>query len=445
MSNDLDTFSAEPGGRLVTSAAITSAWRAASLPVLLGALCFFSILSSYYMLRPIRAQFAAAAGGSQVMPMLYGVVFVCMLVATPLYGALVSRYPRRVFVPIVYAFFALCLLGLEPFFSLGLSTELSAQIFFVWVSVFSLFVVSVFWSCMSDVFSELQAKNWFGMIALGGTAGAIAGPALARAIVQPLGAGALYTVASCALFVALGCLLVLFKWSALDKPLIQQRNSGGIGGSIFAGASAVFANPFLRRMALLMLCADAVGTVLAAILSDYSRVAFPERNSGIRFFATIDLATNCLQLLSQAFLVRWMLHTLGPGKTIAIPNLLSITVLLSLAVLQVPALIAVALVITRGGGYGLVAPARESLFTRVSREARFKAKGFIDTAVWRGGDLLMVSAVAIMVDQGAGIAAFGVFSAVGALVAVLLAWRIEYLLPAQAQLGDDAQQSNLKI
>ena len=397
------------------------------IALLLAALCFFCVLASYYVIRPIREQFASAAGGSQALPLLYGLVFVTMLFLTPFYGALVSKFSRRIFVPLIYAFFVLCLLGMGPFFRISTDLALNAKVFYVWASIFNLFVVSVFWSCMADVFDSEQSKRLYGFVALGGTSGAIVGPLLAKQFVLSVGLNGMYLIATGFLAVALICLLTLFARAPSAKS--HQVKEAALGGSMWEGAIATFSNPFVRRMALLLLCADGVATILYSNLSDYAKVAFIDPVAKTEFFATVDLWTNSTQIALQVFAVRWLLHKVGAGRAMAWPNIFNIFVLIGIAIYADAALIAVGLIITRGGGYGLVNPARESLFTRVSRDIRFKAKAFVDTVVWRGGDLMMVTMVAALVNLGAGVGTFGIIGACFALTAVALSWNVEQLLP----------------
>ena len=427
------------------------------IALLIAGLCFFCVLASYYVIRPIREQFASAAGGSQALPLLYSLVFATMLLLTPIYGALVSRFSRRIFVPLIYAFFVLCLLGMGPFFRFSTDLALNAKVFYVWVSIFNLFVVSIFWSCMADVFDPEQSKRLYGFVALGGTSGAIAGPLLAKQFVLSVGLNGLYLIATAFLAVALICLLTLFARAPsaklqqvspqgdtekqvspggdTDKQVSPERepttnvSEAALGGSMWEGAIATFSNPFVRRMALLLLCADGVATILYSNLSDYAKSAFTDAVAKTEFFATVDLWTNCLMIGLQVFAVRWLLSKAGAGRAMAWPNIFNVCVLLGIAIYADAAMIAVGLIITRGGGYGLVNPARESLFTRVSRDVRFKAKAFVDTVVWRGGDLIMVTMVAALVNLGAGVGTFGVIAAGFALAAAALSWNVEQLLP----------------
>ena len=409
----------------------TSLWRTVEAgeakAVLLSAACFFCVLTSYYILRPIREQFASAAGGSQALPTLYLYVFITMLILTPVFGAIFTRFARRTFVPLIYAFFCVCMAVIAWLLTLPIDPQLMAKVFYIWLSVFNLFVVSVFWSCMADVFNAASAKRLFGIIALGGTAGAVLGPNIAALLVKPLGLPAMCLIALGFLVLALVLMLMLFK----ERESVQQDINGEVlGGSIWAGAITTFQEPLLRRMALLLLCAGGVSSVLYSLQSDYVAQNFSTPVARTQFFSIIDGITNLLTVLLQLALVRYMLSNYGAGRTMSLPNAVNAAAFLMIAVIAAPILVSVALILSRSVGYGLIGPARESVYTHVAREPRFKAKNFIDTVVWRGGDVLCMTLTAWMVRKGASITDFALVCALFAAIAAVLAWNVERLYPA---------------
>ncbi len=397
--------------------------------LLLAGVCFFSVLFSYYTIRPIREQFASALGGSEALPWLYLLVFCTISALQPFYGKVVSQYSRRIFVPIVYTFFLLCLLGLQSFFALDLSLQLKGTAFYVWVSIFNLFVVAVFWSCMADVFRHEQALRLYSVIALFGSFGAVAGPMIAKVVVQSQGEPGLYRVASVALLVALICLIALFssaraeQTESADKPL---------GGSLYAGAVATWSNPLLLRLAILLLCVDGVSTILYTLLSDYGKT-ITETAARTAFFASIDSRTNALTLFLQIVITPFFLRIWGAGKAMSAPAMANCLMLLIFAISGEAGAIALTVIISRGFAYGLVNPARESLFTLIDREAKYKAKNFIDTVVWRFGDLIMVSFVALAIKLGASTPVLAVCAAGFALTGSVLSWPILKLAPSKAE------------
>ncbi len=405
-------------------------WRA----VVLSFAWFFCVLAAYYVIRPVREQLAAAVGSTQ-LPWFYLATFVATLALTPVFAALAARYPRRVVVPMVYGFFIVCLLAFVPLFTTQglLSPRALGTLFFVWVSVFNLFVVSVFWSFMADIWSDTQARRLFPIIALGGTAGAIAGPVLTRTLVGVVGVAPLLVVSAALLGIALVCVAVLGRWArANDSGREEARQGKAIGGGMFDGLKQVFADPFMRGMALLLLFGDAIGTVNYALVADYSGAKFIDAIERTRFAANIDLATNVLQIAVQLTLTRWLLVRHGAGPVIAIWAVASVAVLLMVAVsadAHAPVLgampwVAIALIVSRGLAYGMVGPARESLFTRVPRSQRYKGKNAVDTAVWRFGDLSVALSMNALRAVGVGVAGFGALAALAASGAGVIGWRL---------------------
>ena len=402
--------------------------RVEAQALVLAIACFFCVLTSYYIIRPIREQFASEAGGSQALPMLYLMVFTTMILVTPFYGAIVAKFSRRIFVPVIYLFFLSCMLVIGPLFRLIDDSVINARIFYVWVSIFNLFIVSVFWSCMSDVFDPSRSKRMYGFIAIGGTAGAYFGPRIAGYFVASIGIEGLYKVAAAFLLFALVCLIALLN-SSKARTFNKNTDESSLGGGIWEGAHITLKNPFMRRMALLLLCADGVSTILYSKVSDYAKITFTNSVDRTIFFASLDwnvaLISFCLQIVAVPLFMAYF----GASRTQAFPNLANFFGLIFVAITGDVALLPLALILTRSGGYGLVNPARESLFTRVGRDVRFKAKAFIDTVVWRGGDLMMVTMVATLVNLGAGVGTFGILAACFALIAVALSWNVEQLLP----------------
>ena len=237
---------------------------------------FFCVLAAYYVIRPVRDQLSASVGSTS-LPIFYAATFVATLALTPLFGALVARFPRRRFVPMVYLFFIAGMIAFIPAFEMqdAIGARLLGSIFFVWVSVFNLFVVAVFWSFMADLFDAEQAHRLFPVITLGGAVGALAGPVLTKAFVFLVGVSGLLIISSLLLGVAIACILALSHWSRQNPVLGESRRDERIiGGGLFAGAIETLKSPLMRRLALLMLLGDAVGTVIYALLADYSGATY---------------------------------------------------------------------------------------------------------------------------------------------------------------------------
>lgn len=396
-------------------------------PALVLAFVYFClVLAAYYVLRPVREQLAAASG-TQALPAFYIATFLTTLVLTPVYGWLVARFPRKRFVPVVYIFFILNLLAFIPAFQAQdqVNTRILGQVFFVWMSVFNLFVVAVFWSFVADIFSAEQSYRLFGIVALGGTLGAIAGPLLTKWLVHVIGIGPLLGVSAALLAGAVCCILGLIVWSR-RHPVAHDatRNEAVIGGGFWAGAKLVATSPFLRRLAILMVLGDSVGGVLYNLQTDIGHRYYQDETARTDFFASVDAATNVLMALTQIFITRIALTRIGPALSISGTEVVKFLTLVTLAMVGQPAAVAAALVITRAGSYGINNPAIDSLFTRVDRETRYKAKGFIDTAIWRFGDVVVVVSVQLLRDLGATRPILAGLAALASATAVWMAWSL---------------------
>jgi AAA family ATP:ADP antiporter len=403
--------------------------------VVLAFAYFFFVLAAYYVLRPVREQLSAAAGVGVLLPF-YTATLIVTLIMTPVYGWLVARFPRKRFVPVVYVFFILNLLAFIPALQAQgrLDPQILGAVFFVWLSVFNLFVVAVFWSFLADIFSAGQAYRLFGIVALGGTLGAIAGPLLTKELVHVIGVAPLLGVSAGLLAGAVACILGLIAWSR-HHPVARdtQRNEVVIGGGFWAGAKLVFSSNFLRCIALMMLLGDSVGGVLYNLQTDIGHRYYTDAAARTDFFAGVDAATNALMALVQIFVTRIVLVRFGPATSIAGTEVVKLLTLVTLACLGLPGAVAAALIVTRAGTYGVNNPAIDSLFTRVDRETRYKAKAFIDTAVWRFGDVLVMAAIQGMRDLAAAVPAlawlssrptFALLAALASAFAIRLAWKV---------------------
>jgi AAA family ATP:ADP antiporter len=406
---------------------------------------FFCVLAAYYMIRPVREQLSAAVGSTQ-LPWFYAATFLAMLALAPVFGALVSRYPRRIVVPLLNLVFIACLVGFVPLFTQAglLSPRALGVLFFVWVSVFNLFVVSVFWIFMTDIWSVAQARRLFPLIALAGTCGAVAGPALTRGLVGMIGVAPLLLVSAALLSVALGCVVWLGRWSRVHGERRAPVDEAAVGGGMFDGLRQVFADPFMRGMAILLLLADGIGTVNYALVTDYSYHAFTDAVARTRFAANVDLATNVLTALVQLTLTRWMLPRFGAGPTILTWAITSLWMLLLVVLAPDPhasvvagmPVVALALIVSRGLAYGMTEPARHSLFAGVPRNVRYKGQNAVDTAVWRFGDVAIATAMNALRGLGATVGVFAGLSAGAAVAAGAIGWRLsrrhDSLLAGQA-------------
>jgi AAA family ATP:ADP antiporter len=366
---------------------------------------FFCLLSSYYMLRSVRESMAIVSGVENI-PWLYTGTFTIMLLATPVFGWIASRFPRRTFVPWVYYFFiANVLLFFAAFTIFGdrFDRVWVARTFFVWLSVFNLFVVSVFWSFMVDIYNREQSRRLFGIISAGGSTGAFVGPLLTSVVVVPIGFENLLPISALLLALAVYCVHRLRRWSLQQAEEEGGRPVGGLrplGGSALAGVKLVLTTPYLAAIATAMAFGNFFGVTIYVYMAELVSESFPDTDQQTRVFALIDASSNALSFVGQLLVVRLSVQRLGMGLTLAILPLVSLVGFALLAANPVFIVIAVLQVVRRGIGYGLSKPATDMLYSVVSREAKYKAKNFVETAVWRGSDLAGVWLVRLMSGLG---------------------------------------------
>jgi AAA family ATP:ADP antiporter len=310
-----------------------------------------------------------------------------MLLAVPFYSAVVARFPRRKIIPIVYRFCSLNLLMFLVLDRAGISEVWVARVFFVWVSVFSLFVVSIFWSFMVDTFRPEQGKRLFGAIAAGGSLGAIAGPFLAVILVKPFGRAGLYVACALLLEAAVYCVRRLIAWAAThDAGAVGTAPDRAVGGGVFAGFRLALSSSYFLAVVFMMLAYSITSSVIYA---DQLRIVGATiQDSSVRtaLFARIDLWVNVVALVLQGLVTGWVLTALGLAVALCVLPLLTAGGFLGLGLAPGLATLVAVQIARRGTQYGLERPSREVLFTVVSSEEKYKAKAFIDTVVFRGGD-----------------------------------------------------------
>ncbi|MDJ0758106.1 MAG: MFS transporter [Woeseiaceae bacterium] len=367
---------------------------------------FFCVLSSYYMLRSVRETMAAAVGAVNI-PWLFSGTFVAMLLVAPVFGWIASRYPRRRFLPWVYYFFAFNIL----LFWLGFSSAIEQSgdfvwlgvAFFIWLSVFNLFVVSVFWSFMADIYTKSQSRRVFGIISAGGSAGALLGPLATSELVVLIGFQNLLPISAAILLFGVVCITQLRRWveaehvddiettAASDKPL---------GGSLWAGATALYKTRFLLVICGTSIIASLLGTALYMFMIDLVGEAFSNPDERTQVFARIDAATNFLALFMQMIVVKQSVSRLGVGLTLAIMPFISIIGFALLAFNPAFVVIAILQVVRRSVGFGLSKPTNDMLYSVVPPEQKYKSKNFIDTAIYRGGDLIGTWTIRLLLPLG---------------------------------------------
>ena len=358
---------------------------------------FFCLLTGYYVLRPLRDEMGIA-GGVRNLQWLFTATFVVMLAAVPAFGAMVARLPRRRFIPLVYHFFVANLAIFWLLLTFDVGKVQVARVFFVWISVFNLFAVSVFWSFMADLFASDQGKRLFGFIAAGGSAGALLGPALTVGLAVPLGPVNLLFVAALFLELAVLCARRLESAAAqgasvpaatIAAPAPATRaESTALGGGWLAGIGMVLRSPYLAGIALWVSLLSLAGTFLYFQQANIVAAASDDPAVRTRIFATIDLAIGILTIMVQFFATGRLIARFGVGPAAAALPLVFGLGFLALAFTPVLLVVVAFQAIQRTANFAIANPAREVLFTVLEREEKYKAKNVIDIVVFRGADAL---------------------------------------------------------
>ena len=399
---------------------------------LLGFCWFFCLLGGYYLLRPLRDALGLA-GGAQELQWLFSGTFVAMLMLVPLFGALVARLPPRRFVPLAYRFFTASIVVFGVLIARDVQNVWVGRVFFVWISVFNLFVVSIFWSVLADRFSNAQGRRLFGFIAAGGTAGTFAGPALAATLVSTVGPVALTLGAALLLEAALQCFRGLHPRATGSAALDAGRGAGEgegdaarpLGGGVFAGLGLIVRSPYLLGLCGYLLLHTAASTFLYFEQGRIVADAFADTASRTRFFALVDLGVSTSTLLLQVFVTGRLMKRLGLGMALLLLPVASALAFVAVAWSPALLVLAGAQALRRACDYAIARPAREVLFTVVSREAKYKAKNAIETVVYRGGDAAsgwLSSGLGALGIGFAGLAAIAIpLSAAWALLSLWLA------------------------
>jgi AAA family ATP:ADP antiporter len=330
------------------------------------------------------------AGGVKNLPWLFTATFVTLIVAQPVYGALVARLPRARFIPIVYHFFVANVALFWLLLTLGIAPVIVARVFFVWVSVFNLFAVTVFWSFMADLFTAEQGKRLFGFIGAGGTAGGLLGPVITIGLSAPLGAVNLLIAAAVLLELAVFCVLRLERAATVQATASGGADAGPqpVGGSAFAALPEVLRSPYLigvgAWVSLLSFCATIIYFAQANIVS----AMVHDRNTQTQLFASIDLAVNLLSLATQVFVTGQLLKRFGSGLTAGALPAVYIVGFAALFLAPTLAVVVTVQVLQRWMNFAVANPARQVFFTVLGRAEKYKAKNLIDVVVYRGSDAL---------------------------------------------------------
>ncbi|HEY5804910.1 MAG TPA: MFS transporter [Lysobacter sp.] len=404
-------------------------------PVLAGALVFFLLFAGYFMLRPVR-ETMGVAGGVDNLQWLFTGTFVATLAVMPLFGWIAAKVKRRHILPWTFGFFAANLALFAVCFQIDPENLWIARTFYIWISVFNLIAVSVVWSVCVDLFPTSQAKRVFALMASGASLGGLVGPLLGILLVELIGHSGLLWLAAALLVTAIFAARHLQRWrdaNPVREELSAHARARPLGGSPLAGITTVMRSPYLLGISLFVLLLASVSTFLYFEQARLIELRFPERADQTQVFGMIDVIVQSLTIASQLFLTGRLVQRLGLGVLLVAVPMVTVLGFLWLALAPTFAVLAVVMVVRRFGEYAFVRPGREMLFTVVPTEAKYKAKSFIDSVVYRGADAVSGWAKTFvdMLAQQPAIAAL-----VGAAIA--LAWAVTGagLARAQARIAD---------
>ncbi|HTJ16446.1 MAG TPA: MFS transporter [Steroidobacteraceae bacterium] len=389
----------------------------------------FCAFTAYMILRPVRETMGITSGVSN-LPSLFWGTLAATLVTQPIFGWLTSRYRRTVFLPWVYGFFALNLVGFYVWFLVEADHTWIARAFFIWITVFALFVPSVFWSLMADIFKPEQAKRLYGFLAAGTSAGGVLGPLIAATLAPLVGTINLLLFSMVFLAASIFCIRYLTMWHeravAAQQAAAEVRGDVNqpLGGSLWAGFTLVAKSPYLLSIAAFILLLTWVSTFLYLQQAELVEKALPNRDQQTQLFGWVDFTVQSLSLIIQLFALSRFTKWMRLSTVIMTAPILMVFGYSALALFPVLSVLLVVMVVRRVGEYALVRPCREMLFTSVDRETKYKAKNFIDTAVYRTGDATSGSAHALLSWLGVATSGIAWVGAAVAAVWAVLAYRI---------------------
>jgi AAA family ATP:ADP antiporter len=395
------------------------------MPGILAAFAYhFLLFTAYSILKPIRDSMGIS-GGTENLPDLFGWTLLSMVVAVPLFGWISGRFRRAVFLPWSYVFFLVQLVGFWVLFTVHEKDDATARVFFVWVSVFNLFVIAVFWSFMADLFDKEQGKRLFAFITAGATAGQLTGSAITAFLAKAVGDVNLLLVSAAMLASTIVLMRYLLGWSARVGPRGERYEEKPMGGNPFAGLRLVLSSPYLGGIAAFIFLMAAVNTFLYLQQADLLSIHFQDSSARTSFLGSIELTMSVITLTLQILAVGRLTRRVGVAAMIVVVPLFVVAGFLLIAASPTLMTLVGVFIARRVGQYAIVRPCREMLYTTVDRESKYKAKNVNDTLVYRTSDFVVAKArdaiIAAWSTSAAGIALVG--------AAVAAAWTVvAYLL-----------------
>jgi len=386
---------------------------------------FALLLASYYMVRPLRDAFGAGSGPTTIK-YLASAVFVAMLAIVPLFGWLVARVRRALLLPLTYGFFVINLIAFGILFGLDAENEWSGRVFYVWATVFNLFVVSVFWSFMAEIWREEEGRRLFGVIAAGGSLGGLAGPLLTRTLVGAVGTSGVAFIAA-GLLAGTVVMIVLLAREARAADITgvaAPRLDEAIGGSMLAGLSRLVRSPFLLGIAALVALGSLLGMIVYIEMARLAGSLYATAAERTAFYSQRDLWVNGASLVLQFFVVGRLTGAFGVRPTLAGTSAAVSLAFVALALAPVAGVLVFVNVALRAAEFGLGKPSRDMLYTVVDAETKYKVKNVIDTVVYRGSDAASSWIHAALVAAGATLGGLAALAAAIAAGLAGIAWGV---------------------
>ncbi len=387
--------------------------------VIASFLLFFCIMAGYFAVRPVRDTVGTLIGPDRLANLWIGTALASVLVI-PVYGWLVARFRRSVFLPWTYAAVAVSFVVVGLAFRGGTPGLRLSQFFWIFISVLNLFTISVFWSFLVEVFRSDQAKRLFGIIAAGGTAGALAGPLFTDLAVSSIGNSGILFLGAGLFALAIVCQKGLITVWRGDTPAvgIERAQEHALGGSMLAGVPLVLKSPYVLGIALFVVLISAANTFLYFDQLRLVTDAFADPAARTRFFARLDWIVQSLTILSQLFLTGLIASRVGIVALLTVVPIVTAFAFAALAFWNTLAVVVVSIVTRRFGQFAFVRPAREMLWSALDKETKYKAKNFVDVPVYRAAD-----AVFAQLERGIHAVGFGsrTVAIVGAVAAAIWA------------------------
>lgn len=393
-----------------------------------GFLFFFLLFASYFMLRPVRETFGIA-GGVDNLPWLYVGTFFGALIVVPVYGWLTARVPRARLVPVTYLFSAVVMFGFAAQLAANPDSVWTGRAFYIWVSIFNMFVISIGWSLMGDVFSPDQARRLFGRIAAGASLGGLTGPILSGLLVERVGHAGLLAISTVLLLATLGGVQYLLRWQRRYANDVYAGSADrSLEGGIWAGLTTILRSRHLLTICAFVILLTMVSTFLYFEQARLVKQTFPDKIAQTQVFATIDAVVQATTIFIQLFVTGVIARRLGLAALLAIVPLLCIVGFGALAVVATFPVMIAAMFVRRVGEYALIRPGREMLFTTLGAETRYKTKNAVDTVIYRGGDMVSAWLNTAIVAVGSSLAAAlagGVIAAIWAATGLAIGRRYD--------------------